>query len=116
MAGKNGFYVIGCKLASGLVIEGAGQRIKLNGAPVSHLVSGDGKNIVHGFGLTENVPVEVWDEFAKNHADSAFMKKGLVFATSDERSAKAAAKDNEKQKTGTEQLDGSKQATKADKE
>lgn len=116
MAGKKGFYVIGCKLASGLVIEGAGQRIKLNGAPVSHLVTGDGKNIVHGFGLTENVPVEVWDEFAKNHADAAFIKNGLVFATSDERSAKASAKEKEKQKTGTEQLDQKKQATKPDEE
>ncbi|MHA3512202.1 hypothetical protein ACX1G9_12920 [Yersinia enterocolitica] len=41
--------------------------------------------------------------FEKNHADSKFIKNGIIFAVSDEESAKDASLERAKVKTGLEQ-------------
>lgn len=107
MAGKSSAYVIGCKLPSGLIINGSGQQVKLAGANDSLLIN--------GFGITRDVPADAWDAFAKTFADHLLIKNGLVFAVSDDKSAQAASKELAGQKTGLEQLDPSKQLTKPDK-
>lgn len=108
MPAKNDTYVIGCKLPNGLVIRGAGKQFRLLGANTSQLVN--------GYGLTENVPADIWDEFARIHAKSNVIKNGTVFAVGDLNSARDAAKEREKVETGLEQKDPKKQTTKPDEE
>lgn len=108
MAAKSSTYIIGCKLPSGLIINGAGQQVKLAGTNDSLLIN--------GFGITRDVPADVWDAFAKTFADQPLIKNGVVFAVSDDKSAQDASKELAGQKTGLEQLDPSKQSTKPDKE
>ncbi|MEY0024334.1 hypothetical protein AB7W40_10010 [Providencia rettgeri] len=108
MATKNNSYVIGCKLPNGLVINGAGKRIKLNGSHSSMIIG--------GYGTTENVQADIWDDFVKKFADSAMLKNGIVFAVGDMKSAKDAANERKKVKTGLEQLTDKQTVTKKDAE
>lgn len=108
MTAKNGTYVIGCKLPNGLVIRGAGKQVRLKGAN-SSLIFG-------GYGTTEDVPAEVWEDYAKIHKDSNVIKNGTVFAVGDLKSARDAALERSDVKTGLEGLDPNKQSTKEDKE
>lgn len=95
MAAKKSTYVIGCKLPSGLSFRHGDKVITLLGANSSALVN--------GFGMTKDVPAEAWEEFVKNHADSKFIKNGIIFAVSDEKSAEDASLERSKVKTGLEQ-------------
>lgn len=105
---KTSTYIIGCKLPSGLVISHEGQKLKLAGTNDSLLIN--------GFGITRDVPAELWEGFAKTFADQPLLRNGVVFAVTDEASAKDASQERKDQKTGLEQLDPKKQATKPDKE
>lgn len=108
MAAKKGTYVIGCKIPNGVVIRGADKQIVINGARSS--------NIVGGYGLTEDVPADVWDEYAKAHAKSPAILNGLLFAVGDMKSAKDAATERQNEKTGLEQIKPEDAGVKEDKE
>ena len=108
MAAKNNTYVIGCKLPTGLVIRGAGKEFKLNGS--------NQQVIINGFGITRDVPADIWNEFSRHHADSKLIRNGIVFAVSDEKSATDASKDNEKVKTGLEGVTAAQAGVQVDKE
>lgn len=108
MAAKNGVYVIGCKLPNGVTIRGAGKQFRLNGTRAS--------SIIGGFGITNDVPAEVWDDFAKVHAQSNMIKNSVVFAVGDQASAKSAAAEHDKVKTGLERLSSKDTKTKADQD
>lgn len=95
MAGKKNTVVIGCKLPAGLVIRGADKQFIINGSNSSVIIG--------GFGITEDVPSEIWDDYAKAHAKSKLIQNGLIFAVNDKDSAKDAANERSKQKTGFEQ-------------
>lgn len=117
MAAKNGKYVIACKLPNGMVIRGAGKEFKLNGTNSSEIIdprTGNKANLVHGYGITEDVPAEIWDEFLKTHGKTPAVVNGIVFAQGDNASVRDQAKDAEKKETGLERLDPKKQATKPD--
>lgn len=105
---KASTYIIGCKLPAGLTISHEGQSMTLAGANDSLLIN--------GFGITRDVPADLWDGFAKLFADKPLIKNGIVFAVADESSAKDASAERKDQKTGLEQVDPSKQQTKPDKE
>jgi len=105
---KTSTYIIGCKLPAGLVIRHEGQKMKLAGTNDSLLIN--------GFGITREVPADLWDGFAKTFADQPLLRNGIVFAVTDEKSASDASKERAEQKTGMEQLDPKKQQTKPDKE
>lgn len=105
---KASTYIIGCKLPAGLVISHEGQRVRLAGANDSLLIN--------GFGITRDVPADLWEGFAKTFADQPMIRNGVVFAVTDEASAKDASQERSDQKTGMEQLDPKKQTTKPDKE
>ena len=105
---KGSTCVVGCKLPAGLVIRGAGKQWRVKGCNDSMIIG--------GFGLTYDVPSEIWNDFAKNHAKSKMIRNGVVFAVNDGRSANSAAKEREKQRTGMERLDPNKQNTKPDTE
>lgn len=119
MAVKSDKYVIGCKLPNGMVIRGAGKEFKLNGANSSLIEdprTGQKASLLHGFGVTEDVPADIWDEFLKTHGKTPAVVNGLVFAQNDMASVKSAAKEREKQKTGLEQADPKKSQTQPDVE
>lgn len=105
---KASTYIIGCKLPAGLVISHEGQKFKLTGANDSMLIN--------GFGITRDVPADLWEGFAKTFAEQPLLRNGIVFAVADEASAKDASQEREGQKTGMEQLDPQKQKTTPDKE
>ncbi|WP_171882409.1 hypothetical protein [Klebsiella quasipneumoniae] len=105
---KSSTYIIGCKLPSGLVISHEGQKVKLAGTNDSMLIN--------GFGITREVPADLWEGFAKTFAEQPLIRNGIVFAVTDENSAKDASQERAEQKTGMEQLDPKKQQTKPDKE
>lgn len=105
---KTSSYIIGCKLPAGLVISHEGQRMKLAGTNDSILIN--------GFGITRDVPADLWEVFAKTFAEQPMIRNGVVFAVTDEKSASDASKERSGQKTGMEQLDPKKQTTKPDKE
>lgn len=106
MAAKNNSYVIGCKLPNGLVIRGAGKQVRLNGTR--------SQVIIGGFGITRDVPADVWEDFEKVHAQSNVIKNGVVFAVADDASAKSASEERSKVKTGFERLSEKDTKTKAD--
>ncbi|VUC79924.1 Uncharacterised protein [Raoultella terrigena] len=108
MAVKNSTYVIGCKLPNGLSFRHGEEKITLAGANSS--------SIINGFGITRDVPAEAWEAFEKAHKDSKFIKNGIVFAVSDEKSAADAALERSKQKTGLEQADQKSAGVEPDKE
>ena len=110
MAAKNGTYVIGCNLPHGLQIKGAGKTVKLKGKNTAMI------DTIHGFGITDDVPVEVWDEFARKHAQANYIKNGNIWVVSDRNSARDAAEEHKDQKTGLEQKDPKKMETKPDAE
>ena len=110
MSSKNGYYSVGCRLPHGLVIQGAGKKVRLNGknsARIDHPAA---------YGLTEQVPADVWEDYVKVYAQSNVLKNGMVFAASDKRGVEDAAKEVEKEKTGLEQVDPTATSTKPDSE
>lgn len=110
MAAKNGTYVIGCKLPHGLIIQNNGKRVHIKGRNTAVIYSNQ------AYGITENVPADVWEEYIRIHGQSNAVKNGSVFAVSDMQSVKAAAEERKDVKTGFEQLTDNQTSTKADKE
>ena len=106
MSGKT--VVIGCKIPNGVKIRGAGKEFTLNGANQS--------NVIGGYGITEDVPAEVWEDYAKAHAKSPAIVNELIFAQKDTRSAHDAAKERSGQKTGFEKIKAEDAGVKEDKE
>ncbi|HHD2937367.1 hypothetical protein ACIAEU_05845 [Enterobacter kobei] len=105
---KPSTYVIGCKLPNGLSFRHGDQKITLAGANSSQLVN--------GFGLTKGVPAEAWEAFEKNHKDAPFIRNGIVFAVTDEKSAADASLERSRQKTGLEQVNAKDAGVEEDKE
>lgn len=93
---------IACKLPQGLIIhlDGFPQPVKLHGVHSPYNIG--------GFGITQNVPVEVWEAIKKQHGHALWLKNEFVFANSsgddlaDEADEKAAAR------TGFEPIDPNK--------
>lgn len=107
-AKKPNTYVIGCKLPNGLSFRFGNQVITLAGANSSALIN--------GFGMTKDVPADAWEEFSKNHAESKFIKNGIIFAVGDEQSAEDASLERTNVKTGLEQASKETAGVKEDKE
>ena len=81
MAGKT--VVIGCKIPNGIVLRGAGKQFLINGSNKS--------SVIGGYGITEDVPADIWEDYAKAHAKSPAIVNELVFAQKDTKSARDAA-------------------------
>lgn len=89
---------IGCKLPNGIIMQVEGHKdVRINGW---------NNNLIQGadHGLTEDVPAATWEAWSKLHADSKLVKGGFIFASKNEREAKAKAKDQKDNKSGHEQL------------
>lgn len=105
---KSSTYVIGCKLPNGLSFNHEGKKITLAGANASALIN--------GFGITRDVPADAWESFEKIHKESKFIRNGIVFAVTDEKSAADASLERSKQKTGLEQASQKSAGVEPDKE
>lgn len=93
---------IGCKLPHGLIIEardnsGEIQRVTLKGA--------NDARIVGGYGITENVPADVWGAWLKRHAKFPAVVNGQVFVHTDIKSVESEAKNRREVVTGFEPID-----------
>ncbi|TXE25909.1 hypothetical protein FOT63_22010 [Serratia ureilytica] len=72
--------------------------------------------IINGFGLTRDVPSAAWAWFEKTYKSSRFIANGLVFAVTDDASARSAAAEREGNKTGLEQASKKIKGIEPDKE
>lgn len=89
---------IGCKLPNGIIMQVEGHKdVRINGWNNNAIIGAD-------HGLTEDVPAAVWEAWSNLHAESKLVKGGFIFATKNEREAKAKAKDQKDNKSGHEQL------------
>lgn len=89
---------IGCKLPNGIIMQVEGHKdVRINGWNNNAIVGAE-------HGLTENVPAATWEAWLKLHAESKLVKGGFIFASKNEREAKAKAVDNKGNKSGHEQL------------
>jgi hypothetical protein len=95
---------VGCKLPNGLHLDIDGpegkKRFTLKGANSS--------TVVGGFGITENIPKDFFEEWARLYAKSIVVANGIVFAYKDSKGAEAIAKERKSLKTGFEPLDPEK--------
>ncbi|NIG77851.1 hypothetical protein F3J34_30255 [Klebsiella sp. Ap-873] len=66
--------------------------------------------------MTRDVPAEAWEAFEKSHKDAKFIRNGVVFAVTDEKSAVDASLERAKQKTGLEQSNPKSSGVEPDKE
>ncbi|QHC34151.1 hypothetical protein [Komagataeibacter xylinus] len=87
---------VGCKLPNGLVLRSGEHKVVLSGANSSRVIG--------GYGLT-SVPSDLWEDWAKRHADTPFIKKRIVFAQATPAKAEGQAKEQEGVRTGLEPLD-----------
>ena len=99
---------VGCKLPNGLLAEVGDKQIKFNGTHSSA--------IIHGHGITDDVPKDFWEAWlAKHEGWFEPLKKGLIFAHGQERSIRAEAKEKIDTKTGLEGLPQDKPVAGIDK-
>lgn len=98
---------IGCKLPGGILMEVEGAKpVRINGWN-NNLIQGA------GHGLTENVPLSVWEAWKKLHAESKLVKNGFIFASGSAEAVKSKAKERKAEKSGHEQLPQIKETDKA---
>jgi hypothetical protein len=105
---KTETVIVGCKLPHGLKFAFEGKVITLEGLNKTE--------IINGFGLTRDVPSDAWAWFEKTYKSSRFIANGLVFAVTDDASARSAATEREGNKTGLEQASKKSKDIKPDKE
>jgi len=107
MAELNQVITVGCKLPHGIHMD-----IHREGKPRTRftLRGVNGARVIGGFGITENVPKEHFDEWMKIHKDHPSVKQGLIFAHVQTRSVEDMAIDRKELKSGLEGLNPNKPA------
>ena len=88
---------VGCKLPNGLILEIGDYKVALNGANSSLVVG--------GYGLTEGVDKDAFEQWLAVHAAQPYVRNDLVFAQAKTNSAQAKASENASVKSGLEGLD-----------
>lgn len=92
------------------IFQPTGERFYIHGNTAPHaepLLDADGNAIMleQSFALTPNVPKAFWDLWLEQHADSAIVKNGLIFASSKPLELRSEAKAHRDQRHGLEPLD-----------
>lgn len=107
--------VVGCKLPHGLHLDRHDkqgnilQRFTLKGynsAPRGQ----NGEVIVGSYGITKDVPKDLFESWKAEHKDAAYIRNELVFAHGDTDSVQDHGDDLKSHKSGFEGLDVSKPA------
>ena len=93
---------VGCKLPAGIHMDFHNpgrplRRVTLRGSNASRVIG--------GFGITENVSKEYYDEWVKQNAEHPAVKNGFIFWMSKVADAEAKATEMAKEKNGFEALD-----------
>jgi hypothetical protein len=96
---------VGCKLPHGLILDltepGKPQRrYRIRGK--------NSATVIGGYGITEGVPRDLWEEWVKRHAALDIVRKEFVFALADTASTRDKAKERAELKTGFEEIDPTK--------
>lgn len=92
--------IIGCKLPHGLVLENPlnpNEKVTLNGANKALVIGSK-----HA---TTEVDADFWKLWKSTNPKFPALANGAIFEAKDAASAKALAKETEKEKTGFEKLD-----------
>lgn len=97
---------IGCKLPNGIHMIQGEKRVRILGWNNNEIVG-----LSHG--ITREVPVELWEAWSAEHADSKLVKGGFIFAEESEKRAQDKAKEQADNKSGQEQLPKVKATDKA---
>ena len=100
---------VACKIPNGLILHHQPQggpkvelRINGNRLPVhpktgrelrKFEIAGESSSGIGGYGLTHNVPKDLWDKIAEESAQTPPFANGLVWALGDAASARDCAKD-----------------------
>lgn len=84
-----------------------GKDIRIKGATTPTPNTMNYNQLMHGYGITQGVPKDVWDKWVKDNADSAIVQNKLIFAFEDPNQtfARAAKQRKEGLKSGLEPLD-----------
>lgn len=64
----------------------------------------EARNVIGGYGLTSNVPKDLWEEWLAQNADYPPVKNGLIFAHTQRRSAETYATEHAELKSGFDAL------------
>jgi len=99
---STGFVTIGCKLPHGLIISAR----NMEGETVNVTLAGaNAARIVGGYGITENVPKDLWDAWLKKNHKLPAVLNGAVFIHNDLKSAEQIAKERRDVPSGFEAID-----------
>ena len=92
---------VGCKLPHGvkmdLVVGGIKKRVFIKG--------NNSSSVAGGFGLTDNVDKEFFDQWMKENAVLEFVQKGLIWAYKSNEGARKRALEEAEKRHGLEPLD-----------
>lgn len=91
-----------CKKPHSVEIQVGNQKVTLHGYNSSL--------VAHGYGITENVPKDLWEAWVEQNKDHKLYTSGCIAAQETTRNAKAQAKDTAELKTGTERIKQGKHA------
>lgn len=90
--------VIGCKLPNGLTIEHEGRTVTL--------VGGNDANAVGGYGLTRDVDIDWYNDWATGPArEFPPVAKGLIFVAGNDSHARDQASEQAGERSGLEGID-----------
>lgn len=88
---------IGCRLPHGIVLEVGDKLVNIKGLNSSMIIGAD-----H---FANEVDASFWKAWSEANADSRLLSSGALFSASNEKEAKAKAKDLKSVKTGLEPVD-----------
>jgi hypothetical protein len=93
---------VGCKLPHGIILD-----VKTaSGELVRQIIKGSNDaRIVGGYGITENVSSELWDQWLKEHPRHKAVLNGSLFIHNELKSAISIAKERRKVETGLDPVD-----------
>lgn len=91
-----------CKKPHAVEIQVGNRKVTLNGYNSSA--------VAHGYGITENVPKDLWEAWVTENKGHKLYTSGCIAAQENTRNAKAQAKDTAELKTGTERIKPGKHA------
>lgn len=102
------FVTVGCKLPHGIHMD-----LQMPGKPKVRvtLKGNNSARVIGGYGITERVPKEHFDEWMKLNKNHAFITGNLIFGMSNTASAEAKAKEYAEHRHGMEPINSNDPAS-----
>ena len=89
--------VVGCKYATGVLIQVGNVTHTINGANSSEIFG--------GHGITDDVPKALWDAWLAENKNHDLVKNGFIFAHEQRKEVKAQAKEKVSTRTRAEPME-----------